>query len=383
MNSPIAGPGTDREDELADAAKEARNLSEWFSKRGTLQAETVSACLSALSSPLLSRRRLFGSEPDRTAANDTSEISGGGNGSLARKIGVGILAAAYVGMILTILLVVAAVLGVAVVRVWVEEPVLLKERLNFDYTDAQPKAVFSFVHRGGGEYNRELGIFQVYSNPNSQFIKSIIFFLLPLSWRLGVPTAATKAVSEAAATNRRGPSSIDQRGRSGGVDRYALLLLGRGVTFGILTCSKVDDGDHIDRLISCLYMAIPFFERGASNSKFLNYLNKHNFPVFDKKAKDGGLDVIQTYVFWNGHEPSPGKYNFEGRYDLVRFIKLVHQARLYVHLRIGPYIFGEWNFGGFPVWPKYVPGMEFRTGNQPFKVVYLIAYVRVCPYFIV
>lgn len=25
-----------------------------------------------------------------------------------------------------------------------------------------------------------------------------------------------------------------------------------------------------------------------------------------EKAKDGGLDVIQTYVFWNGHEPTPG-----------------------------------------------------------------------------
>lgn len=24
------------------------------------------------------------------------------------------------------------------------------------------------------------------------------------------------------------------------------------------------------------------------------------------KAKDGGLDVIDTYVFWNVHEPSPG-----------------------------------------------------------------------------
>ncbi|XP_031101497.1 seipin-1 [Ipomoea triloba] len=175
----------DREDELA-GAKEARNLSEWFSKLVSLQAETVSACLSALSSPLFSRRRLF----DRTAANDTSEM-GGGSGGLVRKIGVGILAAAYVGMILTILLVVAAVMGVAVVRIWVEEPVLLRERLNFDYTDAHPKAVFSFVHREfntkftvgkskkmgvpvgqtfyvslllvmpESDYNRELGIFQV------------------------------------------------------------------------------------------------------------------------------------------------------------------------------------------------------------------------------
>lgn len=86
-----------------------------------------------------------------------------------------------------------------------------------------------------------------------------------------------------------------------------------------------------------------------------------------QKAKDGGLDVIQTYVFWNGHEPSPGNYNFEGRYDLVRFIKTVQKAGLYVHLRIGPYVCAEWNFGGFPVWLKYVPGISFRTDNEPFK----------------
>ncbi|KAJ9704206.1 hypothetical protein PVL29_002670 [Vitis rotundifolia] len=87
-----------------------------------------------------------------------------------------------------------------------------------------------------------------------------------------------------------------------------------------------------------------------------------------QKAKDGGLDAIDTYVFWNLHEPSPGKYNFEGRYDLVRFIKLIQKAGLYVHLRIGPYICAEWNFGGFPVWLKFVPGVSFRTDNEPFKM---------------
>ncbi|WCJ43523.1 Beta-galactosidase [Euphorbia peplus] len=85
------------------------------------------------------------------------------------------------------------------------------------------------------------------------------------------------------------------------------------------------------------------------------------------KAKNGGIDVIETYVFWNVHEPSPGNYNFEGRYDLVRFIKLVQKAGLYAHLRIGPYVCAEWNFGGFPVWLKYVPGISFRTDNEPFK----------------
>ncbi|KAM5565002.1 hypothetical protein ABKV19_019167 [Rosa sericea] len=87
-----------------------------------------------------------------------------------------------------------------------------------------------------------------------------------------------------------------------------------------------------------------------------------------QKAKDGGLDVIDTYVFWNGHEPSPGNYYFEGRYDLVRFIRTVQKAGLYLHLRIGPYVCAEWNFGGFPVWLKYVPGISFRTDNGPFKM---------------
>ncbi|KAI3464903.1 hypothetical protein Pfo_021566 [Paulownia fortunei] len=85
------------------------------------------------------------------------------------------------------------------------------------------------------------------------------------------------------------------------------------------------------------------------------------------KAKNAGLDVIDTYVFWNVHEPSPGNYNFEGRYDLVRFVKTVQKLGLYVHLRVGPYVCAEWNFGGFPVWLKYVPGISFRTDNEPFK----------------
>ncbi|XP_010483173.1 PREDICTED: beta-galactosidase 4 [Camelina sativa] len=91
------------------------------------------------------------------------------------------------------------------------------------------------------------------------------------------------------------------------------------------------------------------------------------WPGLIQKAKEGGLDVIETYVFWNGHEPSPGQYYFGDRYDLVKFIKLAHQAGLYVNLRIGPYVCAEWNFGGFPVWLKFVPGMAFRTDNEPFK----------------
>ncbi|KAL2249385.1 UNVERIFIED_CONTAM: Beta-galactosidase 9, partial [Sesamum indicum] len=85
------------------------------------------------------------------------------------------------------------------------------------------------------------------------------------------------------------------------------------------------------------------------------------------KSKEGGVDVIETYVFWNGHEPVRGQYNFEGRYNIVKFVKQVGSSGLYLFLRIGPYVCAEWNFGGFPVWLRDIPGIEFRTDNIPFK----------------
>ncbi|XP_031092539.1 beta-galactosidase 10 isoform X1 [Ipomoea triloba] len=91
------------------------------------------------------------------------------------------------------------------------------------------------------------------------------------------------------------------------------------------------------------------------------------WPGLVQLAKEGGADVIETYVFWNGHEPFPGKYYFGGRYDLVKFCKIVQQAGMYMILRIGPFIAAEWNFGGIPVWLHYVPGTIFRTDNEPFK----------------
>ncbi|KAG5235032.1 apoptosis inhibitor [Salix suchowensis] len=58
--------------------------------------------------------------------------------------------------------------------------------------------------------------------------------------------------------------------------------------------THVSDTDHIDRLISCMYMALPFFLRGASSSRFLNYLNKHIIPVFDKLPEERKLDLLKA-----------------------------------------------------------------------------------------
>ena len=107
------------------------------------------------------------------------------------------------------------------------------------------------------------------------------------------------------------------------------------------------------------------------------------WPDLIAKAKEGGVDVIETYVFWNGHEPVKGQvkiyispcylacfnriefslfncnmlehlqYNFEGRYNLVKFAKLVASNGLYFFLRIGPYACAEWNFGSLSTFTHY------------------------------
>ncbi|TYG97251.1 hypothetical protein ES288_A10G024100v1 [Gossypium darwinii] len=91
------------------------------------------------------------------------------------------------------------------------------------------------------------------------------------------------------------------------------------------------------------------------------------WPELIRKSKEGGLDVIEAYVFWNYHEPVRGEYYFEGRFDLVKFVRTVQEAGLMVHLRIGPYACAEWNYGGFPLWLHFIPGIQFRTTNDLFK----------------
>lgn len=47
-------------------------------------------------------------------------------------------------MVLIAVFIIAVVVGVGLVQLWVEEPVFVRERLYFDYTEAHPKALFSF-----------------------------------------------------------------------------------------------------------------------------------------------------------------------------------------------------------------------------------------------
>ncbi|KAJ0087884.1 hypothetical protein Patl1_32313 [Pistacia atlantica] len=91
------------------------------------------------------------------------------------------------------------------------------------------------------------------------------------------------------------------------------------------------------------------------------------WPSLIQKSKEGGLNAIETYVFWNAHEPSRRQYDFSGNLDLVRFIKTIQDQGLHAILRIGPYVCAEWNFGGFPVWLHNMPNITLRTNNEVFK----------------
>jgi hypothetical protein len=65
------------------------------------------------------------------------------------------------------------------------------------------------------------------------------------------------------------------------------------------------------------------------------------------KLKLAGFNTIETYVFWNYHEPIEGHVDMT---ELEEFIELVKELGLWMILRIGPYVCAEWDAGGFPHW---------------------------------
>ncbi|KAK8466298.1 hypothetical protein PHAVU_008G054075 [Phaseolus vulgaris] len=72
-----------------------------------------------------------------------SQVTHGGT-LLLKKLGLCFLTVLYVCMVLILFLFLATVVGVGLVRFWVEEPVSVKESVYFDYTETHPTAVFLF-----------------------------------------------------------------------------------------------------------------------------------------------------------------------------------------------------------------------------------------------
>lgn len=85
-----------------------------------------------------------------------------------------------------------------------------------------------------------------------------------------------------------------------------------------------------------------------------------------KKARAMGLNAITTYVFWNLHEPQPGKFDFSGNLDVAEFVREANEEGLFVIVRPGPYICTEWDFGGIPAWLLREKDMKVRTSDPRF-----------------
>src|SRR3989338_603443 len=72
------------------------------------------------------------------------------------------------------------------------------------------------------------------------------------------------------------------------------------------------------------------------------------------RAREMGLQVIATYVPWDYHEYSRGKFDFTGKTgptrDLKAFLELASKEKFWVIIRPGPYIYSEWPNEGVPAY---------------------------------
>ena len=69
-----------------------------------------------------------------------------------------------------------------------------------------------------------------------------------------------------------------------------------------------------------------------------------------RKARQMGLNTIETYVAWNAHAPREGEFDLSGNLDLGAFLDVVAAEGMYAIVRPGPYICAEWTNGGLPAW---------------------------------
>jgi len=85
-----------------------------------------------------------------------------------------------------------------------------------------------------------------------------------------------------------------------------------------------------------------------------------------EKLKAMGCNTVETYVPWNMHESSKGKFNFDKILDVEKFINIAKELELWVIVRPAPYICAEWEFGGLPAWLLADDGMKVRSSHEPF-----------------
>lgn len=84
-----------------------------------------------------------------------------------------------------------------------------------------------------------------------------------------------------------------------------------------------------------------------------------------RRMKEGGVNIIATYVFWNHVEETEGVYNWSGQRNLRRFLELCRAENMPVILRVGPFCHGEVRNGGIPDW-IFANGYKSRSEQPQF-----------------
>ena len=133
------------------------------------------------------------------------------------------------------------------------------------------------------------------------------------------------------------------------------------------------------------------FSFSADGSQFL--LNKSPFQIRSgemhpariphqywlhriQMAKAMGMNTIAIYVIWNFHETQEGVFDFASpSHDIAEFIRLCQQEQMWVLLRAGPYVCGEWDNGGIPAYLLADDSVRLRanSGRSP---IYMAAATR-------
>ncbi|BCU79422.1 beta-galactosidase family protein [Luteolibacter sp. LG18] len=79
-------------------------------------------------------------------------------------------------------------------------------------------------------------------------------------------------------------------------------------------------------------------------------------------VKASGMNTVAVYLFWNQFEETQGTFDFKtGERDIAAFLKMAQEEGLWVLLRPGPYVCGEWDLGGIPAYLMRDPKVQLRS----------------------
>lgn len=100
----------------------------------------------------------------------------------------------------------------------------------------------------------------------------------------------------------------------------------------------------------------------------LHYFRVHPDQWRDRirKARQMGLNTIETYIAWNEHAPTPDAFDLSGGLDLDRFLTVIAEEGMHAIVRPGPYICAEWDNGGLPAWLLREDGIRIRTSDPAY-----------------